>query len=293
MAFAPGSITATRYMTDLKSLIVAWLVYHFADGDTDEGIEALFAEWGGVDISTDYPALPIPEDENGHQQFLQRPRLVIGHNGERIDNTKYISTDGQFVTGGSYHTITVTVTAICDEQTGAQMTADDLMSAVGVCFDRYRSEVEPVGVNLLRLQESRTEVTGDGTIRNYTEILSDVQVRGSNLQTVVLTLGTFTLTAEAQGTYSDGHEITTASDLRIRCTTGFRVVDTVVTVNAKNQDGVATTLTGTIPAGTSSGTLVALAPTNVGDTFTDVTNITVTGGIAGEAFLVENIPQEV
>lgn len=292
MAFAPNAITA-RYMTDLKTLLVSWLVYHFGDGDGSEGLEALFAEWSGVDISAEYPALAVPEDDEGNRQFLQKPRLVVGHGGERIDNTKYISTDGQFLTGGSYHTITMTLTAICDEQTGGQMTADDLMSAVGICYDRYRAEVEPVGVNLLKLQESRAEVTGDGTIRNYTEILADVQVRGSNLQTVVLTLGSFTLTAEAQGTYADGHELTTASDLRLRCTTGFRVVDTVVTVYAKNQADAATTLTGTIAGGTSAGTLVALAPANTGDTFTDVTNIAVTGGIAGEAFVVENIPQEV
>jgi hypothetical protein len=292
MAFAPNSITA-RYMTDLKTLVVSWLEYHFGDGDGNEGLQALFAEWHGVDISADYPALSVPEDEDGNRQFLRKPRLVVGHSGERIDNTKYTSADGQFLTGGSYHTITVTLTAICDEKTGGQMTADDLMSAVGICYDRYRLEVEPVGVNFLKLQESRTEVTGDGTIRNYTEILADVQVRGSNLQTVVLTMGSFTLTADAQGTYTDGHEITTASDLRIRCTTGFRVVDTVVTVNAKNQDDVATTLTGTIAAGTSAGTLVALTPANVSDTFTDVTNISVTGGIAGEAFVVENVPQEV
>lgn len=292
MAFAPNTITA-RYMTDLKTLVVSWLEYHFGDGDGAEGLEALFAEWHGVDISAEYPALSVPEDEEGNRQFLRKPRLVVGHSGERVDNTKYTSTDGQFLTGGSYHTITITLTAICDEKTGGQMTADDLMSAVGICYDRYRSEVEPVGVNLLKLQESRAEVTGDGTIRNYTEILSDVQVRGSNLQTVVLTLGSFTLTAEGVGTYADGHEIDTASALRIRCTTGFRVIDTVVTVNAKNQAGVATTLTGTIPMGTSAGTLVALVPATVSDTFKDVTNISVTGGVAGEAFLVENIPQEV
>lgn len=292
MAFSPNTIT-TRYMTDLKTLAVEWLRYHLSDGDGDEALEVLFDEWGGLDITAEYAALAIPEDEEGNQQFLQRPRLVVGHNGERIDNTKYTSADGQFLTGGSYHTITLTLTAICDENTGGQITADDMMSAVGVCYDRYRSEVEPVGVNLLRLQESRAEVTGDGTIRNYTEILSDVQVRGSNLQTVVLTLGSFTLTATAQGTYADGHELTTASSLRIRCTSGFRVLDTVVTVNAKNQADVATTLTGTIPAGTSSGTLVALVPAIVGNTFTDVTNISVTGGLAGEAFIIENVPQEV
>lgn len=288
MPFTPSAITQTRYMTELKALLVSWLSYHFRDGDGDEQISRLFANvGGGVDISAEYPS----DQEEG--QFLSKPRLCVGHNGERIDNTTMTSADGQYLQSAAYHTITLTLTAVCDEATGGQMTADDLMSAVGLCFTRFRRELEPVGVNLLRLQESRAEVSGDGTIRNFVEIVADVQVRGSNLSTVVLEMGRFTLTGAGIGTFLNGHTLTTPSALRVKMLTGVRAVPVEVTVYGLNASAAATTLTVTVPIGTSESTLLALTPATVGDTFTDVTNIEVSGGLAGEAFVVENIPQEV
>lgn len=288
MSFSPDTVSQDRYMTDVKATIVEWLVYHLHDGDGNEGFAEKWARiGGGVDISAGSPAVP-PEDEE-----LDKPRIGVDDSSDEINNTKMNSACGQFLTDGSFHTITLRITALCDENTGGQITADDLTSAIGVCFDKYRWELEPAGIAMLRFRATPEGESGDGLYEKVTEIVCDVQVRGSNLQTIVLEMARFTMTALSTGTYTDGHELDTASELRIKCITGFRVLDVEVTAYAKNQDGDASTLTGSIPNGASAGTLVELTPADSGDTFTDVTSIEATGGLAGEIFVIENIPQEV
>ncbi len=288
MSFSPDVISQDRYMTDLKATIVEWLVYHLHDGDGSEGFADKWARiGGGIDVSAGNPAIPTEDEE------LAKPRIGVDDTSDEINNTQMVSSSGQFLTDGSFHTITLRVGIICDENTGGQITADDLASAVGVCFDKYRWELEPAGIAMLRFRATPEGESGDGLYEKVCEIVCDVQVRGSNLRTIVLEMARLTMTARDTGNYTDGHEIDTASDLRMKCITGFRVLDVEVTVYAKNQDGEATTLTGTIPNGASAGTLVELAPAETGDTFTDVTSIEVAGGLAGEIFVIENVPQEV
>lgn len=288
MAFSPDAISQARYLTDVKTTVVQWLDYHLADGDGDEGFAAQWAKFGGVDVAVRNTA-DIAEDDT-----LAKPLLSVWHSSDEINNTILNSSDGQFLTNGAFHTITLAVSVACDEDTGGQITLDDLLSAVGVSFDRYRFELETAGIAMLKFRAIQTATNEfGGLLTSEAEIVCDVQVRGSNLRTIVLELGRLTITAKDSGTYSDGHELTTASSLRLKCVTGFRVFDTAVTVYAKNQVGVASTLTGTIPNGSSAGTLVALTPAVVGETYTDVTNIAITGGVAGEIFVVENIPQDV
>ena len=286
MAFTPNSITQARYLTDVKTNVVRWLEYHLEDGDGDEGYAAQWAEVGaGVDVFVGYPALP-PEDAG-----LPKPRIAVQDNGEETVGTQ--NTVGQYIQSCAFHSITLTLSVVCDEGTGGPMTADDLRSAIGSCFRAYGAELEAVGIKMLRFRGTPPEPSDEGLIEFRAEIECDVQVQGAQLRTVILEMARFTITAFGVGIYSDGHELTQAQGLQLKCITGFRAFDTVVTVYAKNQDGDASTLTGTIPNGASAGTVVALVPAVEGDTFTDVTSITITGGVAGEVFTVQNISEEV
>ena len=286
MAFSITLIDQNRYLTEVKAAIVRWLDYHLHDGDGDEGFNDLWANVGGrVDVTAGYPGLP-PETEE-----LERPRLAVDHLSDETNQTQCAS--GQYITEGAYHTITLSINSLTDENTGGPITADDLVSAVATCFSKFRYELEPGGIAMLRTRAVPEGPPEDGLYRKSVELLCDVQVVGENLRTIVLEMGRFTITALDTGTYTDGHELTVASDLRIHCLTGTRILEIAVTVYGVNADSEATTLTGTIPIGASSGTYVALTPATVGDTFTDVTNIEITGGVAGEIFVIENIPQEV
>lgn len=105
----------------------------------------------------------------------------------------------------------------------------------------------------------------------------------------VVTLATFAVTGSGAGTFSAGTDIDTTAygpaNAVVRATTLIGAAPVVATCTLRLIDGTSTTKVVTLPAGSPSGTEVAIGTPGT-DMFVACTGITITGGTTGDAFSV-------
>lgn len=274
------AIDSSRYIEDAKALLVEFLDYYLR---TDHS--ALFARHDGVDVMSDAAGLP-PDG-------LRRPRVVVSLQGEEIDMTLFNAATRQH--NGEHHRMTFSIVCETSDDLGGSVDSGNLCSAVQLAFARHSADLEAAGMVLLsRSADPAEQATELGLYANTVKVEANVDVTGEAVRTLELELGRFTVSAIGQGEYADGAELDTPHVLRLKLLTGTGSKAFEVTVTALNQAGEARSLTGTIPINRGAGTYIDLTPDHQGDTFTDVTNIAITGtsGLPGEAFAVYNVPLE-
>lgn len=274
-------INQNRYLGDSKGLVVEFL-RHYLQADHGDR----FAHCKGVDVYSEHPNLPEGEE-------LQRPLVIVAVAGDELARTLMNSHETQH--WGEHHELRFSITCHTDSATGGAITCDDLQSAVNKCLADHGVDLETAGLTPLSRSGGAGEFSPEAGLYSVEVVFTaDVDVMGKALRTIELELGRWTFTAIGRGVYADGHTLTTPHRLRIKCLTGTGIRQTQVTVYGVNQAGQSTTLVGVIPPTRSAGTYIALTPAQVGDTFTNVTQIAVseTSGLAGESFAVVNIPVE-
>ena len=111
-----------------------------------------------------------------------------------------------------------------------------------------------------------------------------------------LFFGSFILTGPGVCTFTDGEAADTAKYsgknwVQLHCGPVTTTVALSVTVIGTKWDNSAQTKTVSVPIGTAPGFLVAVGTVGVdADSYKDVTNVTVTGGVAGDKFDVQSPP---
>jgi len=281
MALVLTSIQAGRYVADLKRALVEFLGYYLL-----EDYETVFEHVGGVDVTFKYP-------DKAPEESLPRPALVVELVRDVTRPTLFNTAYRQHY--GEHHEVAVEIIGITDQDTGATVSADDLVAATQIIFALHSDVLEAAGIRLIEKEGGPTTYNPETGLFSVTVTITlDVDVTGRALRTREIELGRFNLNATGQGVFSDGAVLEEAHVLQLKTVTGIGVKPISVTVYGLNQYGSGSYLTGTIPATRGAGTTVALTPATPGNEFTDVTGIEITedSGLAGEVFVVVNVPKE-
>ena len=130
----------------------------------------------------------------------------------------------------------------------------------------------------------------------YKAVLGAQAIAPANIAGPQTTFGAFTLTAAGAGTFSGtGGPIDTAThgpaQAEVVTTTAIGAAAITATLTMLRADNTTASRTVTIPAATANGAALAIGATT--DRYVDVSNITVTGGTAGDAFSVRSIAPRV
>lgn len=273
-----------RYQNDLRRIVGEFLDAHLNDADEHGG------KWkrvgGRVDVLFTYPGTP-PE------KGLTRPQVIIGVVGDEVTATLLNSAYRQHY--GEYHQVALSLQAMSDGNTGGELAATEVATAMQLCFADHGSELESAGIAVLdRLAELPEYDADTGIFTAPLRVLLDVQVMGQAVRTLELELGRFTFTGTGQGTFQEGATLDMPHKLRMKLLTGTGLGSIPVTVRARDQDGATRRLYGNIAGGRAAGTYIALADERPEDEYTSVVTISVGGqsGRPGEAFSVVNIPKE-
>jgi hypothetical protein len=274
-------IDRSRYLNDVRRALQQFLRYYLTADHA-----SLFARWHRVEVTFTYPELP-PEGR------LKAPRIVIEEPRDDVDKT--FAASGQALHYGEWHSLTLELRIVTDENTGGTLTGTDLAGAIALTLADHASDLETIGICLQScVSEPGTANPATGLNEKTVLVVLELQVVGQAMRTLELELGRWTFTATGAGTFVAGLTLTTPQKLRLLLRTGTGTNASAVSVAALNQDGVSRHLSGLIPATRSGGTYVALVDEDPADSYSQVTSISVTpgSGLPGECFAVNNIPEE-
>lgn len=222
---------------------------------------------------------------------LAQPHVSIRKYAGEMDRTH--SASGQNVKSGEYQQWDWTLESVTSDTCGGDKTCDDVSSAMLQLFAQGgagRLVLKDLGIDI-RSFDSGMEIEDDaGLYRNMHTLRTEQFLDTGNvvaLQSV--TLATVEMTGSGSADVTLRAAVTTAAKLRIRLLTGTGISPIVVAADTKQADGTAGTVAATIPATRPATTKVAL--THTPDVaMKQVTSVVVTGGNAGERFVIETIP---
>jgi len=279
-----------RLLTSVKSELVSFL-------ETNLNASPYSSHWtnvGGTVAILPRSRMLYHQIANGHQ--LSQPHVAIEKSGGTADRTQIGS--GEFVYAGEYHELEFTLSVLTTEACGGDATCNDVSSALMGLFAQGGA-----GRDLLVAEDidvvdfdSGVEIADDelpDLVRNDHRLTVRAFLQTTNVlaaQSVVL--ATVVMTAPDTATVTLGSTLTQAvAEFRIRLLTGTTTAETQVHATTKKDDDSTGSATGLIPRARSANTVVSMSM-STGD-HKQVTGVTMTGGIAGEQWVIESIPEPV
>jgi len=282
------SLDANRLVTTCKADLLAFI-------NTMINAAPYLANWdnvgGSVNVTT-RRRLRWIQEASGHQ--LAQPHCHIEKSGGDADRTQIGV--GEFVYAGEYHEFDFTVSALTSDKCGGDATANDVSSALMQMFAQGgagRTTLKSGGIDVVNF-DSGTEMVDDelpDVCRNDHRLRVRVFLQTTKkLSTQAMVLATGMTTGPGTADITLGATLTQAvSAFRIRLLTGTSSAETqVYAVTVKDDDNSGTAI-GMIPRTRSQNTLISMSMST--GKHKRVTGITITGGIAGEQWAIESVPE--
>lgn len=282
-------LETARYITSLKERLCQFFDYYLNEETEPPQVGGTaYSEWWsqvkGEHVSVRTARSPLrPTDR------LTAPVLTIQKGTESITYSQLAL--AQYEQRGEWHQIAVRLEVLTDGETGREMAADDISSAINVILAEHRHELDRIGIRVVDISDMG-ELDIPGLYVNQHELQLEVLIQGPKERTIAVEMGFFQLTAAGVGVFSPGLTLELPHSLILETAYGTHPPGATVTVQALNVDGEPRLLSGFVPGATAARSSIALVGEVADDEYLQVTNMTVDGGTAGDRYRVLNIPKE-
>lgn len=282
------SLNQARLLRDTKQTLVSFL-------DSNINAQPYAAHWakvGGTVCVVTRNRLRLVKDAAGEMRMTQ-PHVNIRKTGGEINRTE--SRSDEFAYAGEYQAFDFEIEAITSDACGGDQTCDDLSSALLQLFARKGAGYDALKALGIAVHEfdNGVEQNDENLYINLHRLRVEVFLQTGN---IVKTNPVVMATVEMHGTSDPlvrlGATLTVPAPLRIRTLTGINGKALTVTATCRTIDGNEASAIGVIAINRRADTIINMEMSPPGTKVVKALAVAVSGGMAGEKFVIESIPSQ-